>query len=294
MRFTNQHGLPEAMFRALSKNRYSGADVEHDYSATTLLKPPQIVMLERRHADEIEEDVIDRLWSMFGSIGHTLLEEHCPENEMGEVRLFAEIHGRKISGQFDGYHPLTKALHDYKVTSAWTLVYESRTGEWAEQLNILAYLLRENGHPVESASIVAILRDWSRSKALSGGDYPQAPIQIIPVELWAPSEQEKFLSERVSLMIANEGLNDECLCPCTPEEMWEKPTKYALMKEGRKSAVKLYDDFTEAGDACAAAGKGHSVVTRPGERTRCQDYCPVADFCHQFKAYKATLTAEEG
>jgi hypothetical protein len=293
MRYTNQSNLPQSVFNLLAKNRYSGTDVDHVYSATTLLKPPQMVILERRHADELEQDVLDRLWSMFGSIAHQLLEEQSPDNEMSETRLFAEVEGRKISGQFDGYHPSEARLDDYKVTSVWTIVYDSRSEEWAQQLNILAYLLRKAAHEIKTLRIVVILRDWSKSKSLQGGDYPPAPIQIIEVPLWGEIEQEVFIEDRVKLMIANEDLADDMLTPCTAEQMWEKPTVFAVHKEGRKSAVKLFEDFDQAGDFCAASGKGHSVVTRPGKRTRCEEYCAVNKFCSQFAEYSANQSPEE-
>jgi hypothetical protein len=291
--FTNNSNLPQSVFNLLAKNRYSGTDVDHDYSATTLLKPPRMVMLERRHADDLEEDVLDRLWSMFGSVAHHLLEEQSPENEMSETRLFAEVGGRKISGQFDGYHPAEERLDDYKVTSVWTIVYDSRSEEWAQQLNILAYLLRTNGYGIKNLRIVVILRNWSKSKSLQGGDYPNAPIKIIDVPLWDHADAAFFILQRVGAMGFNEGLADDDLAPCTPEEMWEKPTVFAVMKDGRKSAVKLFDDYGAAGDFCAASGKGHSVVTRPGKRTRCEEYCAVNKFCNIFKEYSKTIAPEE-
>ena len=250
-----------------------------------------MVMLERRYADELEEDVLDRLWSMFGSISHQLLEESAPDDELSEDRLFAEIAERTISGQFDGYHPAFARLDDYKVTSVWTIIFESRLEEWEQQLNILAYLIRKAKHEIRTLRIVTILRDWSKSKALQGGDYPPCPIQIMEFPVWSESEAETFIRLRVLLMIANENLPDDDLIPCTPEEMWEKPTVYAVMKDGRSSAVKLFNDKVSAGDFCASAGKGHSVVTRQGKRTRCEDYCNVNKFCNIYKAYLALKEA---
>ena len=75
---SNKYGLPEEVYKALCSNRYSGDDDgrKTDYSATTLVAPTQQVVLKRRYPDVNTEDAIDRVWSMFGSIAHTLLEEH--------------------------------------------------------------------------------------------------------------------------------------------------------------------------------------------------------------------------
>ena len=79
--------------------------------------------------------------------------------------------------------------------------------------------------------------------------------------------------------------------------MWEQQSKFAVMKEGRKTAVRVFDDKQQAVDYilnnCPDNWKdGHSrdiynFVERKGKRTRCEDgYCAVSGFCSQFKAYK--------
>ena len=54
MKLTNKYNLPEDVVKALSHSTYKAGD--GSYSATTLLKPPRIVHLERRHYEEIEQD----------------------------------------------------------------------------------------------------------------------------------------------------------------------------------------------------------------------------------------------
>src|SRR5512138_1815562 len=132
MKYSNKHSLPEEVFKVLTKERYSGGK-NTDYSVTTLKSPPRIVQLERRHWDELEEDAIDNLWSMFGQMAHNLLEEHGSDESMTEERIYLNILDRTISGQVDHYKD--GVITDYKVTSAWSLVYGSRVKEWEEQLN---------------------------------------------------------------------------------------------------------------------------------------------------------------
>ena len=151
MKITNKHGLPDAVYSALSKSNYNPGS--SDYSVTTILKPPRIVQLERRHWDELEEDVIDRVWSLFGSAAHNILEGHGCEEAVTEKRLYANILDRKVGGQIDHY--LDQCITDYKVTSVWTLIYGSRYKEWEEQQNIYAYIFAENGYKVDKLQIVA-------------------------------------------------------------------------------------------------------------------------------------------
>ena len=75
------------------------------------------------------------------------------------------------------------------------------------------------------------------------------------------------------------------LPPCTPDQMWEKETVYALKKEGAVRAKSLHQSLEEAEEALEKAGKGFFIETRPGERTRCKYYCPVSNYCQQYKTY---------
>ena len=65
-----------------------------------------------------------------------------------------------------------------------------------------------------------------------------------------------------------------------------KDTTYAVKKHGRKTAVRVFKTIEEAVEL--AKEKDHYVETRPGEPTRCVgNYCGVADYCPQFKLWKA-------
>jgi hypothetical protein len=96
---------------------------------------------------------------------------------------------------------------------------------------------------------------------------------VIPVPLWTAEEQDNFLNERVRL---HQAARPE---PCTDEERWKTSDVWALMKEGRKSAVKLFSSEMEANSAADSAGNGHSVVHRRGEYKRCANYCSVSHGC---------------
>ena len=79
--------------------------------------------------------------------------------------------------------------------------------------------------------------------------------------------------------------------PCSDQERWAKAEKWAIMKRGRKSAVRVLSSEREAVawgiekefyTARAEWLKGYSLVERPREYIRCERYCPVAEFCGQW------------
>jgi len=107
MKLTNRTGLPQPIVDAIKADTYSRG--EADISVTQLIDPPQKVWLEEQHADEIEQDVSDLIYILFGKLMHELLEK--AETLMpAEKRLFAKCGGWTISGGMDriALMPLTR------------------------------------------------------------------------------------------------------------------------------------------------------------------------------------------
>ena len=283
MQITNHANLPEPIVQAVRNDPYDAGP--SDISVTKLIGPPQIRVLERQHADELTEDASDRIWSLVGQIGHKILERAEME-ALAETRLFADVAGWTVSGQFDRMVILPDGtLQDYKFTSVWA-VADGVKPEWEAQLNVLRWLAAENGYPpIRQLQIVAILRDWSRGKAKQGGDYPQQQVRVLPVPVWSLEDAARYVRERVHLHQEAErcAAAGEPLPQCTPEERWARPTKYAVRKPGRKSAVRVLDTEQDARDIAAGTPSGY-VEIRHGESVRCADYCAVADYCAQRRA----------
>lgn len=277
---TNRMNLPRSIVAAVTNDPYTRGN--SNISVTSLIQPPYQRQL--REKVEVIEDVSDRIWSLLGQSVHNVLERAYPEKEMEdavvEQRLFTEVNGWTVSGQMDVLEG--NVLSDFKVTSVW-----SRDGkvEWEQQLNLLAALCareydktNDKRYLVHSAQIIAIYRDWVQSKAaFDSGDYPSAQVGVIPVKLWSRDEQEAFLLERVK------AHQDASPPVCTDTERWKTEDVYALMKDGRKSAVKLFDNVEDAEAAMSTAGKGHTVVLRPGEYRRCAQYCNVSHQCPEWQ-----------
>ena len=283
MKLTNQFGYPEPFVRAVTRDDYSRG--ECDYSITELIQPPRIRQLTERHEAEITEDVSERFWMILGTVAHDILERAGKEGQgLTEERLYAEVGGKTIGGKPDTLNLSSGLLTDYKVTSVWSYVLGNKP-EWIAQLNSYAFLAQANGHEVKGLEIFAMFRDWSPSKSKGSEDYPSTNCLRIPIPLWPKDQTQLWLAQRVRAHELAKLDTDEGLAVCTPEERWDRPTTYAVMKPGRKSALSVHESEAEA---VMSMQIGQTVETRPGKSVRCLDYCSVAPFC----SYAKTLVTE--
>lgn len=271
MKITNRTNLPEAIVNAVENDGYSRGDA--DISVTSLIGPPRKTALEEQYWDQIEEDASNRIWSLMGQSIHTILER-ANRKGIAERRLSITVEGWKVSGGMDLYME-EGVLVDYKVTSAWS-VKGGVKDEWEKQLNVYAEILRENSERVSGLKIVAILRDWSKLEASRDPEYPQSQVVSFPIEMWDPARAKAYVRERV-ILHKQARLS---LPLCTPEERWQKPSVWALMKQGQKKAVKLYDNESDA-RSHASTSAALYVQHRPGEDVRCRFYCSAFNFCTQ-------------
>ena len=289
MEISNNFGLPEFVVDALTFSTYSRGDAQ--ISVTQLIDSPRIVQLQRQFADKQKKDAVDFLWSRFGTSVHNMFEESLKaanSDAITEERLFTEWHGWKLSGAIDvqEVHEDGVIISDFKVTSVWSVVYDKTS--WHDQLNVYAYLVRKaKQQNVKKLQIVALLRDWSRRKAERESNYPSAPIVVIDIPVWSDEKQDSYVDSRMQKHVDAEfdAMTEQTLIACTAEEMWGKPTVYAVMRKGRKSAIKLFSAESEAQDRLAGLDNTHYIETRAGEQTRCiGDWCGVSQWCDQYQS----------
>lgn len=281
MKITNESGLPEPVYQALIRNDYSRGNSNR--SVTQLIDAPRVRILRKEHNEDITEDASDMVWAVLGTAVHKMFEEQDVDGHVIEERLYAEVDNWVISGAIDLQRDEgdgTVTLLDYKCTSVWSVIYGKI--EWEQQLNFYAWLVRDSKQQSVSAlKIIAVLRDWQRTKAEHDSSYPQAPIVAVDIKLWSEEEQDAYVRERVRLHQNAEfaRLTGGDLPPCSDKERWKKNDVYALKKKGGKRAVKLFDSMEEAE---AALQEGQEIEQRLGAFTRCDaDWCRVARFCDQ-------------
>ena len=225
MKITNQHGAPDAFIKAIESDPYDKGDA--DFSVTGLIVPPQIARLSQEHEDKLSTDVSDEIFKLIGSGVHAVLERAGGDN--AEKRYFAEhvstqpagVITNKISGAIDLVED--GAITDYKTTSVTNVQYALKT-DWESQLNLYAWLLGQNGIEATKLTIVAICRDWFKSRVKKWKNYPPSPVVVIPVPLWSVERRQRFVDERVRIHTKN------TTTPCSDEERWMNSTKTKFIR----------------------------------------------------------------
>jgi len=283
VKITNKHNVPETLVALASRDYYSKGRA--DYSVTEIISPPRIQRLRRQHHENMEQDVSDMLWQLLGSALHVVAERGAADNHITEERIIADIGDVKLSGAIDiqKVTPEGIIITDYKFTSAWALRQDKP--EWEAQQNIYAWLVEKvKGQKVIGVQICALIRDWSRREASVKADYPQAPIQVLELPLWPLEKTEAYIKERIDahrLSKVQADWGDE-LPPCSDDDRWVRETKFAVKREGRKTAIRVFDTEQEAKDL-AEKEKGY-VEVRKGEAIRCTgNFCGVAQWCSQYQ-----------
>jgi len=281
MKVTNNLNLPKGIVKAVSTEPHNKSDME--LSATTLLKGIKEILLTNRHWEELTVDAADSIWAIWGQAVHALLEEEG-ENEFTECDLNATVGDITVTGKIDNYNMKTGVIADYKTASIWKITVGDFEDWWKQGL-IYAWLLYKSGFKIEKCRFIAILKDHSKSKARYDSNYPQSPVFIFefPIGEVQLAEAETYTKGRVTTYLKYKDFPDDDIPPCTDEERWATETKYAVMKQGRKTAVKLFDNVVEANQRAAELGAGHYVETRPGVSKKCADYCVCRDFCNFYK-----------
>ena len=300
MKLTNEFNLPQPFVDAVTKDyRYT----DKRYSVTSILKGTREAILQRRHDDEITSDVADMVWAIFGTAVHGILEGgEESESQIKENKLVVDLpNGYQLSGIFDHYDDSTGTVTDYKTASVWKIKFgcwdnwkpksNEEFDDWRMQTLIYCWMLRQIGFNAKRGEIVALLKDHSKTKAKIN-EHPPLPVWKIG---WDFTEHDfawvdSFIKGKFAEIEACEKLPDDELPLCSEKDRWARPGKYAVMKKGRKSAVRLYDDKGDAyqraaGENRNASGEPFYVEYRPGSDPKCQDYCSACEFCTYWREH---------
>lgn len=278
----NEMGLPQAFINALNLERHNA---KGEYSATTLLKSATETILNDRHFDEIEIDVSDCVWQIWGTAVHLIFEKAGIEG-FTEEKFSVPVSNSKVTGRVDLYDLENETVYDWKTASTWKIQFND-FADWDKQGLIYAWLMKQNGLKVKEIKFVALLKDHSKSKARTSGDYPQKPVVVHTVKATeeALKEIEAFIESRITELEEAEKIVDKDLPACGFDERWATADKWAIMKKGRKSALKLCDSEAEAKELMTVKG-GDSIEFRQGESKKCLDYCSCREFCPFYKGLK--------
>lgn len=290
MKITNRAGLPEAIVKACTTRRHNNPG---RLSATTLLNGTKQIVLTDRHWDELEEDVADRFWAIFGTAAHSVLE-HEGKYDFAEEFMSHEMDGITVTGRIDNYNMQSEVVSDYKTCSIYKIKSHDFE-DWRRQGLIYAWLLIKNGFKVKTCRFIAIIKDHSKREAKRDPFYPQVPLYVYEVVVTeeALSEIEAFIKAKIADYHSCRQMADDAIPSCTAKERWEKPPKFAVKKNGNKRATKVWDEKEDAEKHVNNLGAGYSIEERPGESVRCQGYCSCCDFCSFYRDNIAAAEEQE-
>jgi hypothetical protein len=303
-RITNTHNAPASLVAFANDKHYDAKG--STYTVTQLMDSPRVRILRNRFHAQITEDVYDVVFRLIGTSLHNIVEKYGGDG--AEERLFLDLSdelGQKVivSGAIDlqSHDENGIIIGDYKMTG----VASSRfTDKYEKQLNCYAFLVRKaGGKKVSKLEIYAILKDWNFRNAKRDPSYPQSPGMTIPIRMWSDEEQEQYFMDRVRVhfdadnSLSHDDGGETGLVACTDDDQWKSPDKYAVMSKARdkrskkgkgralcvESTLEKATSFKESA-MLAMEDKGGEelyIETRPGERTRCDNFCDVAEWCQQ-------------
>lgn len=286
MKITNAMNLPAPFVSLAEGDEYPIAP--NEYRVTSLLKGVREAILERRHGGEITRDVSDMVWLLFGTAVHGVLEQHQETGtQFKEERIKVPFEEYVLSGKFDLYDAETKVVTDYKTASVWKIIFGDFS-DWRRQTLIYCYMLRRIGFDAQGGEIVAFLKDHSKRDAKVKSGYPKFPVQTVKFRFTDAdfAECEDWLRARFAEIRAAEKLADDDLPVCTPDERFNSGDKYAVMKKGRKTALRVLDTL-EAAEQWRTDNGGDYIETRRGEDKKCADYCSACEFCNYYQERRA-------
>lgn len=289
MKITNKMNLPQPFVSAVERE-YSYTPKR--YSVTSVLKGVREAILQRRHDDEIESDVSEMVWAIFGTAVHSILEgAQETESQIKENKIDVEMpNGYVLSGIFDLYDDATGTVTDYKTASIWKVKF-GEFDDWRQQTLIYCWMLRQIGFDAKRGQIVAMLKDHSKNKARTG-EHPPLPVFQIGWDFTERDfdEAEQYLLGKFAQIEEAEKLPDDELPMCTEAERWTRGESFAVVKRGLKRAKKVFktEDYGQeaeqrAREYASVIGEGFTVEHRPGIDGKCLDYCSAAPFCSHYK-----------
>ena len=293
------------LYDAIQVHRHEYSSGGADFSVTTLLDPPRVVFLNKRHLHKVPLFVSDLFYSYNGTAAHAYWQyclEKIPNSPYEcETRLSITINNHAVSGSFDTvYKDLD--MYDMKNTSVWKAMFGSKD-DWAAQQNMYRWLFKHHrGIDLRSCRIIGLFRDWSmREKMRSGPKYPSHPAVEYRLPIWEHDRTLAFMEERVNTLIKYKNYKDDDLPYCTYEDMWSKPDQVAVKSKRLKKAIRVCSSQTAAENFvknylkspdCKDSIKNLYYDVRPNKRTRCEEWCPVNGYCSQYQEYLKTKAME--
>jgi len=318
IKYNNPTGLHPFVAAMLTYNDYDYTNDPSVISTTSLMKPVNMVALERFNSGcNKEVDVEGLIPSVMGSAMHSLLEVALestdkPTWEMlgvkaddleiqQEIRKAVKVLGTAftLSGKFDVLYKYMNnpwRLADLKTMSTWGTILSSKEKnlEFVKQLSIYRWL-NQDKEIDDIAEIFYWYTDWSKVKALQDSSYPQSRVGHFEIALWNLEETEQFIKARlfeISKALESLARTGRTGTACQEADLWQSDASYKYYKPNKQGkinytrATKVFAQQSEAIAFMASNGNVGEIKEFPAMIKRC-NYCSVRDFCEQYPVYKA-------
>lgn len=292
MTITNESNLPQALVDACSCEMHNK---EGCVSATTLKNGVREILLTKRHWEDMSFDVSDRVFLLFGTAVHALLERESADTFV-EEKFEQQVGKYKVTGRLDCYDMKNGIIVDYKTATVWKYKFADYA-DWRFQGLVYAWLLKQQGLEVKECQFVMMFKDFSKTKCKLEPDYPKRPVEVYKFKVTEKDleEIEQKITAKVKALEENENVSDDELPLCTDEERWAKPTTYAVMKKGRKSAIRVFNNREDAEMYSEQVAGDFYIVERKGADGKCNGYCGCCEFCNYYKEhYEEQSYVEDG
>lgn len=290
MKITNKHNLPKAIYNAITRNSYEPKP--NRYGATTLLLPPQEIVLREKLRDQMTADVSDMLNLLFGTAVHDYLEKY---DDGDFVEHYASVdlgNGFTVSGKIDKYDAENFTVIDYKTARVNTIVYDN-FDDWKKQGLIYAWLLMQQGHLVTDIKFYALLKDWSqyayKNAYYRDEFYPPSGVyeyhyKIQPGDL---DDIEMYIREKIIQIKKMKHMTVSKILEIPLEGDFAPVIKFAVRKPGSKRALKICDTRKEA--EMIAKVHGAEVYEQEEKNFKFDMMCPAIQHAKRVENFEKEL-----
>jgi len=235
--------------------------VPNVYSVTEILNPPQVVYYSRNFPHYTTPE--DRIWMTFGSAWHaiTLTEKNVKELGLEDEYLIEKSFERDFI--IDGVPVKLKGRSDLYVTSTkalWdfkTLKYYFVQKIWeTKDWSSNAYQMQMNiyrAYQYPEAEKIKIYALVKDHSRYIEKRYGIHAVETLDVPIMPDNEIKDMVTELLHIHVRNQA-DPSGLRKCTDKELWKN---------------------------------------KKGEPIRCIGYCPIRDFCPQWKEYNESINTKK-
>lgn len=237
-------------------------------------------------ADDKKKEGVQKVMDYINKFMNALYPE-IQDRFLYEVTQRCDIANKVLYGTPDLFDKQLGILYDYKFCSIFMYTNPESQQKWEAQTNVYAWLLTQAGYEVKEIRIVAFFRDWSSLPFTKKKDYPDSQIKEIIIKMRTPAEMTNYVNKRMDMH--NKAEETGILPLCSGRERWATSDMWAVKTPNAKKAMRV-DPSKEVCEKFMVdnshKAEGMFLEFRPGVSNKCERFCPVKDFCDQYKTEK--------